>query len=387
MLETVYTRALPQLGYKISWVMPSGQDAEIKGWQQADWNGTTVFLLKNDLASNPLQKLWGRFFDQYRVVKHLIERGEVDILQVRTDWIGGLIGVYAQKKWGIPFVFQNSFPMPEWWLAQRGWRRGVGWLWKKVELFIIKHAALVFPISQWMKQSFESDGIQPEKMVVLPLGVDVNSEGNDKDGHDIRARYNLGNDPVMIYFGEMGRTRQLDFLIRVMKIVFRAVPSAHLLMVGKSAGGEREVDWLKGLSDQAGLRDKIIFTGHVPRADVSKYLIASDISVSPIVPLPAYVLSSPTKLVESLNMARPVIANDIPEQKMIIDESRAGVCVPYEEDAFAQAVIWLLDHPLDARRMGELGREYIRERRSYDILSMQVDHAYRTLLASTIGER
>jgi glycosyltransferase involved in cell wall biosynthesis len=382
MLETVYTRLLPQRGHRVTWVMPSGSDSTIAGWKTADWNGTPVYLLRYDFESHFLQKLVGRFRDQIRCVNHLLETGSYNILQARTDPIGGLVCAYMQRRWGIPFVYQVSFPMPDWWLSKSGWRKGIGWAWKRVERFLVDQAALVMPISSWMQARFEAEGVPAEKMISIPLGVETDGLPDEEEGLQIRQRLGWTDLPVVIYFGEMGRSRQLDFLLRAFQQVAQTMPDARLMMVGSSARGEHEVEWLKEVAGSLGILEKVYFTGRVSRFEVARYVLAADVSVSPIPPLPVYRISSPIKLVETLNLGRPLVANrEILDHQHVLSESSGGICIPYEEAAFAEAIVWLLQHPDAAKQMGQCGQRYIRQHRSYEALASRVEQAYQNLIA------
>ncbi len=64
-------------------------------------------------------------------------------------------------------------------------------------------------------------------------------------------------------------------------------------------------------------------------------------------------------------MGKAVVANDHPEQRLMIEQSGGGYCVPYQEKAFAAAIIRLLEAPDTARVMGQRGRQYVLENRSY----------------------
>ena len=65
-------------------------------------------------------------------------------------------------------------------------------------------------------------------------------------------------------------------------------------------------------------------------------------------------------------MGKAVVANDHPEQRIVISESKAGICVPYEEAAFAEAILYLLKNPDVAKQMGIRGRRYIEKNRNYE---------------------
>jgi glycosyltransferase involved in cell wall biosynthesis len=63
----------------------------------------------------------------------------------------------------------------------------------------------------------------------------------------------------------------------------------------------------------------------------------------------------------------------------VIEESGAGLCVPYEEGAFAEAIVRLLRDPLLAAKMGALGRAYVCEQRDYRSIAETLEATYRRL--------
>jgi len=72
-------------------------------------------------------------------------------------------------------------------------------------------------------------------------------------------------------------------------------------------------------------------------------------------------------------MGKAVVANDHPEQKRVIEESKSGYCVPYDETAFAAAVVDLLRHPETAALMGQRGRRYATQHRAYGVIADMVE--------------
>jgi len=67
----------------------------------------------------------------------------------------------------------------------------------------------------------------------------------------------------------------------------------------------------------------------------------------------------------------------------VIEESGAGYCVPFEEEPFAEAVVRLLLDPVAARAMGELGRRYAVEHRSYGVIADRVERDLQNVVAGT----
>ncbi len=75
-------------------------------------------------------------------------------------------------------------------------------------------------------------------------------------------------------------------------------------------------------------------------------------------------------------MGKAVVANDHPEQRLVIEQSGGGLCVPYDEEAFTAAVVELLNDPERCRQMGRKGRAYVLANRTYSVLADRVEKVY-----------
>ena len=107
-------------------------------------------------------------------------------------------------------------------------------------------------------------------------------------------------------------------------------------------------------------------TGFLPQEKAWQHVKEADVCVSPIYPAPILNCGSPTKLIEYMAMGKAVVANDHPEQRLVISESNAGICVPYDETAFAEGILYLLKNPDVAKQMGIRGRKYVEAKRNYE---------------------
>jgi glycosyltransferase involved in cell wall biosynthesis len=193
------------------------------------------------------------------------------------------------------------------------------------------------------------------------MGIDLASF--DGAPSPVRSQVPSG-DRCILYLGTIVRVRRLDFLIRVLAKVRESVGDAKLYIVG---GGNDAADEKLLLDETArlGLESAVVMVGHVPRARALEYVRDADVCVSPFYPTPILNSTSPTKLVEYMAMGKAVVANDHPEQRLVIEESGAGYCVRWDEAEFARAIVALLNAPEQAREMGERGRRYVTEHRSY----------------------
>jgi glycosyltransferase involved in cell wall biosynthesis len=179
-------------------------------------------------------------------------------------------------------------------------------------------------------------------------------------------------EPSILYLGTLTRVRRLDFLIRVLAEVRKQVDGARLYLVGRGDDPTDEL-LIEAEAARLGVESSVVFVGHLPRARALEYVRDACVCVSPFYPTPILDSTSPTKLVEYMAMGKAVVANDHPEQRLVIEQSRGGLCVPWSEQAFAAAIVELLRSPSLRKELGERGRDYAVRHRSYEVIADAVE--------------
>jgi glycosyltransferase involved in cell wall biosynthesis len=108
---------------------------------------------------------------------------------------------------------------------------------------------------------------------------------------------------------------------------------------------------MKELAADAG--DRIQFLGR--RKDVEQVIASFSIGV-----LSTFTEGISNSIMEYMVMAKPVIASDCAGSREIVLEGKTGFLVPPQDaEALADRIVYLLDHPDEARSMGEAGRKHI----------------------------
>jgi glycosyltransferase involved in cell wall biosynthesis len=240
----------------------------------------------------------------------------------------------------------------------------------------MKKADLVLPVSDTMKKELICHGIPREKMYTVPLGIDPEFITKQVQ----REELGLEQGALVLYFGAVKRIRNLDFLLLAFARVVNRMRGARLLILGITDQDKEEVGRLKKVAMRLGLEDRIIWRESVPRRMVFQYIATSDVCVSPIPPIYAYKFASPTKLVEAMGIGRPVVANDLPEQKKLIQDSGGGICVGYDPEVFGNAIIELLENPEERKQMGRKGKTFVLTHRSYPQMALELEKLYCGLL-------
>src|SRR5882762_10428133 len=321
MLESVYTRLLPRRGHQITWIMRRGGPEHSAS--PVAWNESRAYLIPAEPNGHRFRTLGvgSRIARSIQLAEAVNRAHRVDLIQVRNELSSGWVARYLRRKWRVPFVFQLSFPVLDAETGGRGMRdpRGAGRpmlaMKRRAQLDLVRKADRVLAISDEMKTRLVETGVPESRVLTIPMGVDTSMQPEAYDPSIVRDLLGLGEAPAVLYFGALDRIRRLEFLLEVMRSVRTSVRDARLILLG-SASNDGDVEWLRNEIGARRLEGAVILAGRVPRSRVPLYLTASSLSVSPIPPIPLYLASSPTKVLESLGMGVPVVANDeIPEQR------------------------------------------------------------------------
>ena len=318
------------------------------------------------------------------------DRARYRAFQVRDMPLVAVAGLVAARMKKLPFFYWMSFPMPEFQIAlarERGLSAGLlrfvfPWLRGRVGRFLLYRVVLpradhIFVQSEKMRENVATNGVPIGKMTPVPMGVDLEAARPERiapsDDSRLRARR------VLIYLGALDRIRRIDLLFEMLELVRRKFPDVLLALVG-DADDEAERPWLRQRAEQFGVADSVIWTGWLPIQEGWRYVRAAEVGLSPIPRGPLLDCGSPTKCLEYLALGVPVVGNDNPDQKLVLDDGGGGLCVPLTAEDFAQAVIRLLANAALRRRMANSGLSYVRATRNYELLAQTLADKYADLL-------
>lgn len=367
-VAVLFGKKIVERGHRIDWILQS--DETLARGYQTEWQGGTAWVGPTDNGTSRLRRLRKHLHSIIHDCRmfQLLRRSQYDCVIVRDKFITALLAIAAQKIFKVKLVFWLSYPFPESYLywARQGIARYPYFYKVRGHLLqfllykvILPAAAHVFVQTLQMRDNIAKHGIPPKKMTPVLMGVAI--ESIPFFGCETA---NGNGDRSVLYLGTLVRLRQMDFLIRVFKRVLAQTKGVRLYLVG---GGEDTQDeqMLRDEARRLNIEDAVVITGRLPQQAAWEYVKDAAVCVSPIRPLPILDCGSPTKLIEYMAMGKAVVANDHPEQLLVLTESRAGICVPYEEEAFAEAIVYLLEHREKAAAMGMRGRQYVEKKRSY----------------------
>ena len=106
------------------------------------------------------------------------------------------------------------------------------------------------------------------------------------------------------------------------------------------------------------------YRGVLAKDQVAALLQTSRVGLSPLLNQGQYWKAEnlATKICEYLAMGLPVVMNGSAYNRAFVERWHCGICVDSENvEEIASAIRYLLDHPEEARQMGENGRQAVRE--------------------------
>jgi phosphatidylinositol alpha-1,6-mannosyltransferase len=139
-------------------------------------------------------------------------------------------------------------------------------------------ADVVTFVSKYTRSRFAAAFGRFAALEPLFSGVDTEVYRPDPAARDeIRARYGLGDRPVVLCVSRLVPRKGQDALIRALPLIRREVPDAALLLVG----GGPYADRLHRLAEQQGVAQDVVFTGSVPWGELPAHYAAGDVFAMP----------------------------------------------------------------------------------------------------------
>ena len=245
-------------------------------------------------------------------------------------------------------------------------------LFERVETTTIAGSRIIITICQELQDTAVALGAADRaSLIENVMGGDIDG-GASLPAADLRARYGLGPDqPVVLYTGTFEPYQGLDVLIEAAAVLGVTHPRARVLVVG----GTR--DQVKHAQRQAEMTESpMVFAGQRPAQEISSFVAASDILVSPR----TSGTNTPLKIYSYLRSGRPIVATDLRTHTQVLN-SHTALLVPPEAKALASGLARLIDHPAERDRLATAARALADARYNPEEYIARTAAAYEQLLA------
>ena len=190
---------------------------------------------------------------------------------------------------------------------------------------------------------------------------------------EVRRRWGLGEDIVLATFGTMRPDKDMITVVRALARLAARWP-VKLLCAGYAGdrGGAAVQAAVQREADALGVGDRVVWTGSLPRSEVSRCLGVADVFILPFLGGPGGNRSS---LVPALEHGLPVVAFAGPASSSLADQGSVLLVAPQDPPRLADAIHELIEEPLRRQALGRSARE-----------AFEKMWTWQHVLAATLGE-
>ena len=322
-------------------------------------------------------------FDSYRMAEaSSLNLKGFDLIHERYNLLS-LGGAWASKKLGIPFVLEVNADLLEQrkfkGIPERGLRRLFA-VWATRLCF--KAAAKIICISTDLKDHLQRQwNIEGHKLAVLPCAADVEAFRPNHKAELVRRGLGLTTEPVVMWVGGFYPWHDLDLLLESFTLVLQKQPRARLVLVGE--GQTRTAVEQKVIRN--GLRHAVIMTGAIAHTSVPGMVSIAEVAVVPAAPVPASRggTGTPLKLFEYMAAGKAIVATAQNQASEVIQDGRNGRLVEAGDvNKFAEAILTLLNDPMERVRLGQNARQQAIELYSWEEYTRRLEEIYLNVLGN-----
>ena len=271
-------------------------------------------------------------------------------------------GVTLKHKYKLPFVceYNGSFPwMARYWHGRKLFHEK---LITRIELLNLKAADVVVVVSAPMKDELISRGVEADKILVNPNGVDPALYSPEVEGSIVREQFHLGKKTVVGFIGTFGRWHGAEKLAEAFGRLLLKFPEyrkeVRLLMIGDGL----TMPQVKKRLDEFSVMDISILTGLVRQEQGPIYMAACDILASPHVPNPdgTPFFGSPTKMFEYMAMGKGIVASNLDQIGDVLKHDKTAWMVePGDVQSLMGGLKTLIDDETLRKNLGQAARHEV----------------------------
>lgn len=242
---------------------------------------------------------------------------------------------------------------------------------------VYRKCDFIMPLTYGAARSIENRGIIKEKIVPIPnwINEDVGMPNNFKE---IREKNGWDDYFIVMYAGGHGKAYDLMTLIRAAELLEKE-QDIKIVMLGD---GERKKEYMRYCKERN--IKSCEFYPPVSRNELRDNLAAADVCVNLFYQGDFWKNVVGHKIIDYLEVARPVIFCGIGETADIIKRSGGGIVVePENAYELSRAIIELSKDKKACRIMGERGREFLKREFAREDLLQKLDRVLGLKVNST----
>ncbi|NTV29355.1 MAG: glycosyltransferase family 4 protein [Candidatus Omnitrophica bacterium] len=292
----------------------------------------------------------------------LLKAENIDLMHAQTR-VTAMLAASSSIFCGVPYMTTcHGYFKPH-------WGRRLVPLWGRRVIAISR------PVVDHLTRDME---VRPEKIVLVPNGIDLNAFRplSDAERQALRDRWGLGREPVVGIVARLSDVKGHAFLIDAVAQVRKVFPDVKCLIFGD---GPLETE-LKQRVQTLGLKDAVLFYPVINRT--SEVLGLLDVFV-----MPSLSEGLGLSAMEAMASGLPTVASGVGGLLDLIQDGVTGRLVPPKDPtALALVIQDVLADRVRARDMGEKARFFIATNYSQEKMLDGTLGVYRTVLGQNASD-
>jgi glycosyltransferase involved in cell wall biosynthesis len=296
---------------------------------------------------------------------------EFDIVHLTSLWwFPGLAAAWAARQQGKPYVVSTTGGLTRYSLLQKSWKKRLYlMLWENRNL---EAAAALRFTSAWERQESQYLGLKVSSFLV-PNSFELSGPIEVLRQWEARSKYGLPSEArVVSFLGRLHPVKALDFLIKAFAMNAETFRDAILLLAGPDNG---MLNHLRILVSKMGLTGRVLFPGMVDPRRRDALFAATDVFA-----LVSHHENFGNAAVEAMLAGVPVLLSEHVGICREVAADGAGVVVPLQVEAIAEALKRMLSDPEGLREMGRRAAESARRRYDIRVVAQMMATAYEDIL-------
>jgi glycosyltransferase involved in cell wall biosynthesis len=238
----------------------------------------------------------------------------------------------------------------------------------KLEGESARNATLIVTVSEYSSkkivQSYDAD---KAKIRVVPNGVDLQKFRPVEGGVRVKRSLGINNKQCVLFVGKLIPRKGLLFLIEAAKQIVRERSETAFVVVGDGPLKNYLVAYLK----KANLSSNFVFLG-----EVNEKVLPALYNCADVFALPSIQEGQGIALLEAQATAKPVVAFDVSGVNEAVLDKETGLLVRPSSRELANAILSLLSNTSLREKMGNKGREFVRNNLSWEICARRMLQVY-----------
>ena len=263
-----FRKNLETLGHKVYVFAPFFKDYQDKNPRVFRFHSLKVI-------KEPEIRLASPFFPlkPFKEIKDL----KLDIAHAHTPFSLGILGKYLASQQKIPLLYTHHTQYPEYAKFYLKEKFLIPYLAQSLTVWFSNISDAVIAPSEKIKKILKEAEVK-KTIYVLPTGVntDIFRKASLEEKNNLRKKFRIPIDlKILLFVGRMGKEKNAEFLLHVLKKIIKENRNVYLLMVGEGP----YLKQLRQIAKQLQINPWVKFTGSVSYEEITKYYQMADIFV------------------------------------------------------------------------------------------------------------